>query len=61
MDAGLCASCRFVRIVRNRRGSTFYRCDLARTDARFPKYPRLPVLQCIGHQPRPPLSPEPHA
>jgi hypothetical protein len=46
---GLCAACRHVRVVQNTRGSTFYLCRLAEEDARFPKYPRLPVLRCAGY------------
>jgi len=46
---GLCASCRWVRIVQNRRGSVFYRCLRADTDPRFVRYPPLPVLQCPGY------------
>jgi hypothetical protein len=45
---GLCERCRFMRRVESDRGSVFYLCQLAATDARFPKYPRLPVLQCAG-------------
>jgi hypothetical protein len=47
---GLCASCRHVRIIENRRGSRFYRCAMSDTDPSFPKYPRLPVLQCRGYE-----------
>jgi hypothetical protein len=47
-DAGLCARCEHAQIVRNTRGSTFYLCRLSATDPRFPKYPRLPVLNCAG-------------
>lgn len=50
--AGLCDSCRHQRLVRNTRGSTFSMCERSRTDARFPKYPRLPVLECVGFEPR---------
>jgi hypothetical protein len=49
---GLCASCRFREEVASDRGSRFVRCARARTDARFPKYPPLPVLACIGYDPR---------
>ena len=35
--------------IRSDRGSTFYRCRLSDSDPRFPKYPRLPVLQCAGY------------
>jgi hypothetical protein len=46
---GLCATCRWVRIVTNRRGSEFYRCLRADTDPRFVRYPPLPVLSCPGY------------
>ena len=47
--AGLCATCTHVETIRSDRGSIFYRCDLAASDPRFPKYPRLPVLVCSGY------------
>ena len=47
---GLCADCRFMRRMESDRGSVFYLCERSATDARFPKYPRLPVLQCVGHE-----------
>lgn len=50
--AGLCAACAHARVVESARGSTFVLCGLAATDARFPKYPRLPVLQCVGYSPK---------
>jgi hypothetical protein len=57
-DVGLCARCRHAHVVRNDRGSRFYRCRLADTDPRFPKYPRLPVLRCDGYAPiEPPERP----
>lgn len=49
--AGLCESCRNVKVVETRKGSRFYLCTLSDVDARFPKYPRIPVLQCIGYAP----------
>jgi len=52
--AGLCDSCEFQRTVRNTRGSTFSLCLRSRTDDRYPRYPRLPVLSCPGHRPRDP-------
>ena len=51
---GLCATCKWVRIARNRRGSVFYRCLRAETDPRFVKYPPLPVLRCPGYDRRDP-------
>jgi len=49
-DVGLCRTCRWVQVVTNRRGSTFFRCRLADTDARFVRYPPLPVLLCAGYE-----------
>jgi hypothetical protein len=54
MQAGLCDSCKHQRVVRNTRGSTFSLCDRSKTDARFPKYPRLPVRRCAGYERRTP-------
>lgn len=45
---GLCADCQWVRIVRNKRESVFYRCLRADTDPRFVRYPPLPMLACPG-------------
>ena len=44
--AGLCATCGHVRRVTSDRGSVFYLCQLSKVDPSFPKYPRLPVLEC---------------
>jgi len=49
-EVGLCATCRWVQIVKNRRGSEFYRCTRAESDARFVRYPPLPVLRCPGYE-----------
>jgi hypothetical protein len=51
-DAGLCNLCRHQQEVRSGRGSRFSLCRRHKTDARFPKYPRLPVLRCPGFEPR---------
>ena len=45
---GLCASCAHARVIENDRGSRFYLCELAKTDPRFARYPRLPVVACAG-------------
>lgn len=52
-EAGLCAGCRNVRVVHSGKGSTFYLCELSKTDPAFPKYPRIPVLRCRGYLPDP--------
>jgi len=49
--AGLCATCRHTRKVASARGSLFVLCERSAADASFPKYPRLPVLQCSGYEP----------
>jgi hypothetical protein len=51
--AGLCESCRNVRVVDTRKGSRFYLCELSETDPRFPKYPPTPVLRCVGYSEAP--------
>ena len=48
--AGLCDRCRHQRVVRNTRGSSFSMCGRAKKDERYPKYPRLPVLECGGYE-----------
>jgi hypothetical protein len=52
MNAGLCETCIFCRTIRSDRGSIFYLCEKSFTDPAFPKYPRLPVLECEGYQAR---------
>lgn len=47
---GLCARCRHARLVTSGRGSQFVLCELSRTDERFARYPRLPVLSCAGFE-----------
>ena len=47
---GLCATCEHLRLLASRR-SVFVRCGLAAVDARFPRYPRLPVVACPGYRP----------
>jgi len=49
--AGLCDSCIHSRRVVSARESVFMLCQLGFSDARFPKYPRLPVLSCEGFAP----------
>jgi hypothetical protein len=50
--AGLCSQCQHSRLVESSKGSVFLRCELSKTDPRFPKYPRLPVLACSGYKRR---------
>jgi hypothetical protein len=53
----LCERCEHARLVTSARGSEFWRCDLSERDPRFPKYPRLPVIRCVGFEARPPGEP----
>ena len=50
--AGLCADCCHMQRIESDRGSIFYLCRRSATDPEFPKYPRLPVLECRGYQRR---------
>jgi hypothetical protein len=49
---GLCDTCVFQRKVPNTRGSTFSLCNRSREDPAYPRYPRLPVLNCAGYERR---------
>jgi hypothetical protein len=52
--AGLCDSCAHQQQVPNTRGSVFSLCLLSRSDPAYPRYPRLPVLECDGYERRSP-------
>jgi len=60
MDAkiGLCETCRHAQVIRSDRGSIFHLCRLSFTDRRFPKYPRLPVVECPGYRQRDEAAPD---
>jgi hypothetical protein len=55
-DVNLCASCAHARVVESARGSVFILCERSYDDARFARYPRLPVVRCIGYE-RPDRTP----
>jgi len=46
VEAGLCSSCEYSRVVESARGSSFYLCRLSETDERYRRYPQLPVVEC---------------
>lgn len=52
-ERGLCDSCAHQKLVPNTRGSVFSLCLRSRSDARYPRYPRLPVKSCAGYEPPP--------
>ncbi|HTA14534.1 MAG TPA: hypothetical protein VK781_06720 [Solirubrobacteraceae bacterium] len=49
-QAGLCETCRHRQLVPNTRGSVFWLCTRSRMDPAYPRYPRLPVLECRGYE-----------
>ncbi|HEY7523199.1 MAG TPA: hypothetical protein VH720_06025 [Candidatus Limnocylindrales bacterium] len=56
--AGLCGVCSHARGVTSDRGGSFILCERSRTDRRFARYPRLPMLTCWGFEPRAITPPE---
>jgi hypothetical protein len=55
MDArrfGLCDACAHQKLIATTRGSTFSMCQIGLRDPDWPKYPRMPVLQCPRYAPR---------
>ena len=50
--AGLCDTCLHQKLVESTRGSVFSMCLRSKTEAAYPKYPRLPVIACPGYEPR---------
>jgi hypothetical protein len=49
LRAGLCSRCLHARRIESARGSEFLLCERSATDPAFPKYPRLPVVECPGY------------
>lgn len=54
---GLCARCRFLRVLISAKQSSFVFCLLSRQRPEYPKYPRLPVLTCAGFSRAPDAGP----
>lgn len=50
-DPGLCGSCRHGHRIDTGRGTRYWRCRRSEGDARYPRYPPLPVLACHGWEP----------
>ena len=53
---GLCTRCRHARAIRSARDSEFWLCERSKFDARFAKYPRLPMHACGGFEPLEPTG-----
>jgi hypothetical protein len=49
---GLCDRCAHQQLVPNTRGSVFSLCRRSREDPDYPRYPRVPVLECRGFEAR---------
>jgi len=52
-SAGLCDTCVHRKEIRSDRGSVFILCQKGLKDSAWPKYPRLPVVQCTGFENEP--------
>ena len=50
--AGQCADCQFARMIGSAKGAEFWRCARANDDERYPRYPPLPVSDCMGFEAR---------
>ncbi len=48
--SSLCELCRHCRVVVSGKGSRFFLCQRALTDARYAKYPPQPIYACIGYE-----------
>ena len=51
-SSGLCDRCAHQQLVPNTRGSVFSLCRRSREDPAYPRYPRVPVLECPGYEPK---------
>lgn len=49
---GLCIDCQYMRKITSARGSIFYQCGRSASNPNFPKYPRVPVIECSGYEPK---------
>jgi len=49
-EKGLCADCRHARAIRAASERGYIQCLRSRTDPRYPKWPRLPILSCPGYE-----------
>jgi hypothetical protein len=51
VEPGLCGLCRHALVKGTNRGTAYLRCTRASWDASLVKYPRLPVIGCVGFEP----------
>ncbi|MCW2604151.1 MAG: hypothetical protein JWN61_2286 [Pseudonocardiales bacterium] len=50
ISPGLCGVCRHAKANTTKRGTIYLRCTRAGWDNRLVRYPRLPVLHCVGFE-----------
>ncbi len=46
----LCGKCSHSKEIITSTGSRFLLCKLSQADRRFAKYPRQPVVSCVGYE-----------
>jgi hypothetical protein len=51
VNPGLCGVCLHAAVKATNRGTTYLRCTRAAWDDSLVKYPRLPVIGCVGFEP----------
>ena len=51
VQPGLCGLCRHALVKGTNRGTAYLRCTRASWDGSLVKYPRLPVIGCVGFEP----------
>ena len=51
VEPGLCGVCRHAQVKGTNRGTAYLRCTRASWDDSLVKYPRLPVIGCVGFEP----------
>jgi hypothetical protein len=49
-SVGLCSNCRFAKRIESGKGSRFFLCRRSESDPGYPRYPRLPILSCVGYE-----------
>lgn len=58
MTPSLCERCTWMREILTPKGSRFLLCELSQSDPAYPKYPRQPVVSCVGFREREQQLPE---
>jgi hypothetical protein len=50
VQKGICLDCKLAKIIISAKASRFIQCQKHFEDNRFAKYPRLPVMACLGFE-----------